>query len=113
MADDRAWKEIEQMNPIEIYEDVLSGRLQRFPKDFFSYEGKICMENICTPIIKYLIEDKLNWSEEDIKNNLERKTFRENKLGGMLTHIFNDSPYLAINTAYPNKYKPWELKRNT
>lgn len=110
---DRAWIEIQQMNPIEIYEEVLNGRMTRFPKDFFSYEGKYCKRNICVPIIKYLIEEKLNWDKTEIKNNLTRKVFREYKLGGMLTHIFNDSPYLAINTTYPNQYHPWEMKRNT
>lgn len=101
------------MSPIEIYEELLNGRIARFPKDFFSYQGKNCKENICAPIVKYLIEEKLKWNEEDIKNNLTRKVFREYKLGGMLTHLFNDSPYLAIDTAYPKKYNPWELKRYT
>ena len=100
------------MNPIEIYEAVLNGRISRFPRDFFSGEGINCNTSVCVPIIKYLIEDKLNWNEEDIKENLTRNVFREYKLGGMLTHIFDDSPYLALNFAYPNKYNPWELKRD-
>lgn len=29
----------------------------------------------------------------------------------MLMQVFNDSPFLAINNAYPNKYKPWELSK--
>ena len=27
----------------------------------------------------------------------------------MLTNLFNGSPYLAIENAYPGKFKPWEL----
>lgn len=106
-----AWQGMEQMKSIEIYELVLSGKLKRFPKDFFSCQGIVNIENVCIPIIQYLIEEKLKWNNRDICNKLTRKIFRKYKLGGMLTHIFNDSPYAAINTAYPDRFKEWELAR--
>ncbi len=105
------WQDMEQMKSIEIYELVLSGKIKRFPKGFFSCQGIVNIENVCIPIIQYLIEKKLNWNNEDISTKLTRKTFREYKLGGMLTHIFNDSPYMAINVAYPGRFKSWEISR--
>jgi hypothetical protein len=30
---------------------------------------------------------------------------------GMLQSCFNSSPFEAINAAYPNKFKPWELPK--
>ena len=59
----------------------------------------------------WLIEEKLKWSDEDIKEKLSANTFIKNSLGGMLTILFNNSPYLAIENAYPGKFKPWEVAR--
>ena len=57
----------------------------------------------------WLIEEKLKWSDEDVRRNLSKNTFKENSLRGMLDVLFNGSPYLAIDNAYPGKFKPWEL----
>ena len=52
----------------------------------------------------WLFEEKL-----DIENNnISANDFRKNKLYGLLTNYFNNSPYDAINYMYPDKYKPWE-----
>lgn len=58
----------------------------------------------------WLIEEKLKWTDEDIKNNLTGKIFRENGLGGMLSIVFNNSVYETINHTYPSKFKSWEMK---
>ena len=57
----------------------------------------------------WLIEEKLKWNDDDIKEKLSANIFIQNSLGGMLTILFNNSPYLAIENAYPGKFKPWEL----
>ena len=57
----------------------------------------------------WLIEEKLKWSDEDIRKKLSKKIFKENSLGGMLSNLFKNSPYLAIENAYPGKFKQWEL----
>ncbi len=95
---------------IKVYEDVLEGRLQRFPSNFFSSSGVIDYINTCIPIIRYLIEERLRWNREQVCMHLTRATFHCNSLGGMLSHYFDDSPYEALNVAYPGEYKPWELK---
>ncbi len=100
----------EKPEAVKVYEDVLLGRIQRFPFNFFSSSGVIDYTNTCIPIIKYLIEKRLKWNREDVCKYLTRKTFHQNSLSGMLSHYFDDSPYEALNTAYPGEYKPWELK---
>ena len=52
----------------------------------------------------WLIEEKLKCSEEDNVKKLSQKTFYDNGLRGMLTQVFVNSPYAAINNAYPGKY---------
>ena len=59
---------------------------------------------------RWFIEEKLKWSEEDVVKKLSRKTFKDNKLGGMLDSVLNSSPYAAIDNAYPGKYKPWQFE---
>lgn len=100
----------EKPEAVKIYEDVLLGKIHRFPSNFFSSSGVIDYTNTCIPIIKYLIEERLKWTRDDVCKYLTRKTFHQNALGGMLSHYFDDSPYEALDTAYPGVFKPWELK---
>ena len=58
---------------------------------------------------KWLIEEKLKWSEEELFKGLSIKVFRKYGLSGMIHHVYNNSPYSAINSAYPDKYKPWQF----
>lgn len=59
--------------------------------------------------VRHLIEDKLKWSDEDIKAKLSQMTFRENNLNALLNSYYNGSVYLTLNEAYPDKFLPWEL----
>ena len=58
----------------------------------------------------WLIEEKLKWSDDDIKEKLSANTFIKNSLTSIIS-LFNGSPYLAIENAYPGKFKPWEVAR--
>lgn len=60
---------------------------------------------------KWLIEEKLQWSDDDIKKKLCIQTFKDNSIGGMLSILYKGSPFIAINEAYPNKFKEWQLAR--
>lgn len=92
--------------PIEVYQMVLRGELSRFPNGFWSGPSN----NDSAQITRYLIEHILGWtSDKQIKENLRAKTFKQNKLGGLLSS-FEGSPYAAINNAYPGRFQPWELQ---
>ncbi|APC82262.1 hypothetical protein [Clostridium botulinum] len=94
--------DISNLSDVEIYKLVLNKKIYRFPKNFWNF-------NTAKNITKYLIEDVLKWSDEDVKIKLKQQTFCDHKLRGMLDTLFNNSPYKALNNAYPSKYKPWEL----
>lgn len=68
-------------------------------------------KNTAIKATRWLIEEKLKLTDEDLKNKLSQKLFEENNLLGMLTNCFHCSPFEAIDTAYPGKFKPWEFKR--
>lgn len=68
-------------------------------------------EENCITATKWLVEEKLHLSDKELKNNLSFALFKDNNLKGMLTCHFNNSPFEAINLAYPNKFKPWEFTR--
>ena len=59
--------------------------------------------------VVWLIEDKLKWNDEDIKNHYCKEIFKDNQLYGMIQRCFSSSPFEAINSTYPNRFKEWEL----
>jgi len=61
--------------------------------------------------VKWLIENKLKYNDNDIKNKLNRNDFINNGLGSLLRNKFNNSVYNILNFVYPNKFQRQELKR--
>lgn len=62
---------------------------------------------------KWLIEDKLKFNDEQLKDNLSKKLIVENHLAGMLQHCFSNDVHLAFEKSYPEKtsyIKPWHFK---
>lgn len=96
-----------ELSGVEIYKLILDGSLKSFPTGFWKRPES---KNDAIDITKYLIEEVLCWTDFDIKDKLIFKTFKENKLGGMISNLFKCSVYDTINNAYPNKFKQWELK---
>lgn len=87
-----------------------------FPNRFKPWEFKSCPNafwNSENAIIatQWLIDSRLCWNENEVKDHLNYRAFVDNKLGGMLSQVHNDSVFSALNAAYPDKYKPWDLKR--
>ena len=101
-------EELYEMDAVEIYKLVLEREhIKTFPKGFWQNSEAIENAIKCT---KYLIEDILKLSENELREQLSANLFRMNGLSGMLNTCFNGSPYEAINRAYPEKnYQPWEL----
>lgn len=95
-------------SPYKILEVMYPDRFKiwelNVPKSYWTLETGI-------QTVKEFIEEKLKWSEEDVKKNLTSTTFIKNGLGGMFSIVFHSSTYEAINSTYPNKFKIWELKQ--
>lgn len=85
-----------------------------YPNRFKAWQFKSCPNaywNSQTAIeaTKWLIEECLKWDDYDVKTKVDSNIFNLYKLNGMLSTVYNDSVFSAINTAYPNRYHPWEL----
>lgn len=97
---------ISSLTDTDIYKLVLENKLSRFPRYFWEKPGAL---ESAKEITLFLIEKILKWTDKEIKEQLSQNTFFDNKLRGMLSTLFNSSPYAALNNAYPDKFKPWEL----
>ena len=51
---------------------------------------------------RWLFEEKLKLSDEEIKSQISRKLFEDNGLDGMLQQCFSGSPSKALNSVYPD-----------
>lgn len=68
-------------------------------------------EDTVKEAIKWLIEEKLKYSLEEVYEKLGTKDFSENGMGSMLKLWFGSSYVKAVMFAYPNIYKPWLFVR--
>lgn len=101
-------KDINLLDAVDIYKLVLERKIKIFPMGFWTKPEALENSAKC---VKYLLEEKLGFCEQDIKENFSLKLIKENKLAGMLICCFNGVVYDAIDNAYPNKFKPWEFKK--
>lgn len=93
---------------IFLYEEIRKKERSNFPNRF--WKGKEGKERAAI-VTKYLIRNVLGWNRRDIIKKFSQDIFIKNKLGGMLTCCFNKSPYKALESAYPGRFRPWEFRR--
>jgi hypothetical protein len=93
---------------VAVYKAVLKGKRKKFPEGFF--KGATGLEN-ASKITRYLIDDILKIPSDQIPQKVTKRTFEDNGLSGMLQHTFNGSPFLAIDNAYPGRFKKWEFRQ--
>ena len=100
-------EELYKMDAVDVYKMVLKGEIRKtFPKGFWQQPEAKQNAAKCT---RYLIEEILKYDDDDIKEKNSKSIFIKNKLAGMLVICFNNSPYEAINSVYPNEFKEWEF----
>lgn len=85
---------------------VYPGRFS--PWDFNLPKGYLTKENVVKRA-KYLLEDKYKFNEEKILEKWNSEFIDELGLKNSCIQLFNGSPYLFLNSVYPNKFKPWQL----
>ena len=93
------------LDEVEVYKMVLQGDLNRFPHRFW-------IESDSRKIVKYLIEEVLHMTDDEIKTQVTYSFFKKYRLGGMANSIYGCKVYDIINHAYPNRFKPWEMKNS-
>lgn len=91
---------------VEIYKEILRGDRRKFPNG--TWQRPDALEN-SKKCVKYLIEEIYKFSDDKIKEKITAKFFRNHKLFGMLSVLFGKSPFKAIDTVYPERFKPWDF----
>ena len=94
------------LSPAQVYKLLIDGNITRFPNKFWTGEDAL---NRAADVTVCLIDDVLKWSEDDLKSKLGIRTFKDNKLLGMINVLFKGSSYNAIENAYPGRYKAWDF----
>ena len=97
---------IDDIDIIEMYKEILKGTRKKFVNGTWQRPDAISNS---VKVTKYLVEEKLKLSDEELKEQLSLKLFKDYKLGGMADICFDNSPYKVINTVYPNKFKEWDF----
>ena len=99
---------IDEIDIIEMYKEKLKGTRKTFIRGIWQRPDAV---SNAIKVTRYLIEEVLKLSDEELKEKLSSKFFYENSLGGMLEYLFDRSPYKVINTVYPNRFREWEFKQ--
>jgi hypothetical protein len=61
--------------------------------------------------VVYLLVRLLGFGEKDVPKRVTYRTFVDHGLQGWLWVFFNNSPFRAINAAYPDRYLPYHMAR--
>lgn len=95
---------------IDIYNEVLEGKRKSFPHDTWNpYKSGYDNFNRC---FRYIVIDTLKYDRQMLLNHANQSFFRKYKLRGGISILFNDSPYNAICSAFPEfKIHFWELSQ--
>jgi len=107
--------------PCKLYfgKSAIKYLMESYPNEYKAFEFNKCRmpqnywcekENRIHAI-KWLIEEKLEWSLDDIKEKFSRKLLTEYGLATLTRYYY--SSFDIINEIYPNKIYPWELKRSS
>lgn len=84
-------------------------------KEWQLVKTSVWTEEKAIKAVKWLIEERLKWTKEEVIENISVKIFYENDLGGLLTKYCDHSPLKALQIAYPGEYtslkniKPWQF----
>lgn len=93
------------LSPVEIYKLVLSGELKKFPIRTWNQPDSV---EFAAEILRYLIENIFKWNDDEIIKKYSATILRKNKLSGLLAEVFDNSPYQALNAAYPGRFEKWD-----
>lgn len=95
-------------SPEGVYQMVLNGEIDRFPRYFWSMPENYDWASKCT---RYLIEKVLKWDRGQICANFCSSILTKYKLMGMSRAVFGVNIFKTLDNAYPNEFMPWELQK--
>lgn len=96
-------EELLKLPPAKVYELACLGEIKRVPRGFWNKETAVA-------VMKWLIEEKYQLTEEELKKRWTHRFLIENRLQSMIQRVFLNNAYEAINAVYPGRFKPWEFR---
>lgn len=96
---------LKDLTTVEIYELVLNRSISRFPEFFWEGEDGVKRGLEC---VEYLLYEKLKWDNEKIRTDFSKSLLIKNKLAGMLSACFGNSPLRCVLALLGDTYEPWE-----
>ena len=97
------------LDDIEIYELLLQGRISSFPSGFWSNRSTEETKDVAIKLLKYLIDERLKFSKEDVKRELSKMFLIKYKLH-TASKLFGRSAIRYIICTYPEgQHQPWQF----
>jgi len=100
------------LDDIEIYELLLQGRILNFPAGFWVNRNQKEATDVAIKLLRYLIDEKLKFNEEDVKKDVSKMFLTKYKLH-TASKLFGRSAIRYITCAFPDaQYQPWQFKHD-
>lgn len=104
--------DLNNLDDIEIYEFLLQGRITNFPSGFWSNRSAEEAKGVAIKLLKYLIDERLKFSKEDVKRDLTKMFLTKYKLH-TASKLFGRSAICYIICTYPEaQYHPWQFNHD-
>lgn len=95
-------------NKIDIFEDVLHGKLIRFPIGTWYYKDN---KEILISLVRYVVLDKLKWNRDEFCQKFCLKVIKQYKLNGGFAKVYKRNIYPLVTDSFPEwDIKPWEME---
>lgn len=100
------------LEDIEIYELLLQGRISNFPSGFWANRSVDDAKDIAIKLLRYLIDEKLKLSKENVKKEVPKLFLTKYKLH-IASKLFGRSAIRYIKYSYPEEgYQPWQFQHD-
>jgi hypothetical protein len=101
--------DLTNLDDIEIYELLLQDRISNFPCGFWSNRSADESKDVAVKLLKYLIDERLKFSKEEVKKEVSKRFLTKYKLH-TASKLFGRSAIRYILCAYPEaQYQPWQF----
>jgi hypothetical protein len=103
---------LSELDDIEIYKLLLEGSIANFPSGFWAGKSLFEARDVAVKLLRYLMDEELKFSEEDIKREVSKKFLIKYKLH-TASKLFGRSAIRYIMIAFPErKFKPWQFQQH-
>jgi hypothetical protein len=97
---------------IDMYKLLLEGRIANFPSGFWVGRNPAEAREIAIKLLRYLIDEKLRFCDEDIRREVCKKFLTKYKLH-TASKLFGRSAVRYTMAAFPEReLKPWQFQQD-